>query len=77
MSIKQNEFKFRDVVWLMHDNKPKEVRICRVDTIENDDDRGTPTLTRFLYVRTDYYNTPFTVDPSDIFKTKQELLKSL
>lgn len=71
------EFKFRDRVWLMKDNKPIEVSICKVVTTQNDDDRGTPTTTTDLYIRTEYYTTPFFVQPTEIFRTKQELLDSL
>lgn len=75
--MENQEFKFRDKVWKMHNNKPTELSICRVEHIQADDDRGTPSSFTYLYCRTDYYQKPFTVCPSEIFKTKQELLDSL
>lgn len=72
----ETKYDIEDKVWFMHNNSVKCETIIRIDTATEKDMNctGTRTTTMYYYYLYDYH-APYL--ESELFPTKEELLKSL
>lgn len=75
--MKKEEFKFRDEVWLMVENKATQLQIFTVVSTIYETERGEVRNKRDLYVRDANHQMSMAVDECKLFHTKEELLNSL